>query len=262
MTPVLALANQKGGVGKTTTAVNLAVGLALQGQRVLLIDADPQANSTSSLGVPRRGIRSLYDGLLAAAPAQDLTTTVRPHLDLLPSTVDLAGAEVELVLLPEREHRLKYLVAPILDRYDVVLIDSPPSLGLLTINALVAATGVLSPLQCEYLALEGLTQLLDTVGRVHQRLNANLELFGILMTMYDSRTKLAADVIADARQHYPDKVLVTIIPRSVRIAEAPSYSLSVLEYAPASGGAAAYRSVCEEILARLQHGPVLAAAVR
>lgn len=256
MTPVLALANQKGGVGKTSTSVNLAVGLALQGKHVLLIDADPQANATSSLGVPKRGILSLYDGLLGAVPAQQLLTRVRSNLDLLPSTVDLAGAEVELVSLSERERRLANLIGPVLDRYDVALIDSPPSLGLLTINALVAATGVLAPLQCEYLALEGLTQLLDTVQRIRIGWNPELQLFGIVMTMFDSRTKLASDVVADARAHYPDKVLVTVVPRSVRIAEAPSYSLSVLEYAPTSGGAAAYRSACEEVLARLQHGAV------
>lgn len=249
---VLALANQKGGVGKTTTAVNLASALAAGGARVLLVDADPQANTTSIFGLPKRGAPSIYEGLVRDAPAQALIQrALRPRLDVLPSSVDLSGAEIELVDLPERELRLRRLLAPVADDYAAVLIDSPPSLGLLTVNTLVAATGVLVPLQCEYLALEGLTQLLDTMGRVRRRLQPALALFGILLTMYDSRTNLASDVVAEIRRHYPREVFVTLIPRSVRVAEAPSYNQSVLEFAPVSGGAVAYRALAGEVQARL-----------
>lgn len=255
MSTVLSLANQKGGVGKTTTAVNLAVALAASGMRVLLADADSQANTTSTLGLPKRGIPSVYDGLVRDVPAEALIRqNVRPRLDVLPSTVDLAGAEIELVELPEREARLRRLLKPVAGAYNVILIDSPPSLGLLTVNTLVAATGVLVPLQCEYLALEGLSQLLDTMERLRPRLNPTLKLFGIALTMFDGRTHLAADVVAEVRRHYPRETFVTLIPRSVRVAEAPSYSQSVLEYASTCGGAVAYRSLAGEVHARLRHG--------
>jgi chromosome partitioning protein len=252
---VLALANQKGGVGKTTTAVNLAAALASAGARVLLVDIDPQANSTSSFGLAKRGMPSIYDGLIHDAPARSLIQRqVRPRLDVLPSTVDLAGGEVELVDVPEREFRLRRLLSPIAGDYTVVLVDSPPSLGLLTVNTLIASTGVLVPLQCEYLALEGLSRLLDTMERLRTRLHPTLELFGIVLTMFDARTNLATDVVAEARRHYPRETFVTLIPRSVRVAEAPSYSQSVLEYASTSGGAVAYRALAGEVLARLHQG--------
>lgn len=250
MSFIYALANQKGGVGKTTTAVSLSAFLAASGQRVLLIDLDPQANATSSLGLNKNQIApSTYDVLINGAPLPKIIhLTKRLRLDLAPSSSPLAGAEVELVELPEREMRLKRALAALPANYDYILIDCPPSLGLLTVNALVAAQGVLIPVQCEYLALEGLTQLMNTIQLVRRALNPGLIIRGLIMTMYDGRMKLAQQVVAEVRQHFSDKVFNTLIPRSVRLGEAPSYGEPILSYAPASSGGVAYAQLTEELL--------------
>jgi chromosome partitioning protein len=247
---VYALVNQKGGVGKTTTAVNLGAYLAAKNQRVLLIDVDPQANATSSLGFDKHQIkRSTYHLLIDEVPLpQTIQLTKRLRLDLSPSSVALAGAEVELVELPEREHRLKRALAEAQLNYDYVLIDCPPSLGLLTVNALTAAQGVLVPVQCEYLALEGLSQLMNTIQLVRKALNPGLTVRGLVMTMFDSRMKLAQQVVAEARAHFGNRVFSTLIPRSVRLGEAPSFGEPILSYAPTSAGGLAYDQLAEELL--------------
>lgn len=253
MTIVYAFANQKGGVGKTTTAVNVGAYLAMAGYRVLLVDIDPQANATSSLGieVPRLR-RSIYDTLVNETPlAETIVPTRRPRLAVAPSAPALAGAEVELVDLDEREYRLARALDQALPHFDFVLIDSPPSLGLLTVNALTAATdGVIIPVQCEYLALEGLTRLLETVQRVRERLNPRLRVAGMIMTMYDARTNLSQQVVEEVRRHFPQLVFETVIPRNVRLSEAPSYGEPIMTYAPGSAGALAYASLTQEILER------------
>jgi chromosome partitioning protein len=251
MSFIYALANQKGGVGKTTTAVNLSAFLAAHGQRVLLIDLDPQANATSSLGLDKNQIAfSTYDVLINGTPLPKvIQLTKRLRLDVAPSTAQLAGAEVELVELPEREKRLKQALVALQANYEYILIDCPPSLGLLTVNALTAAQGVLIPVQCEYLALEGLTQLMNTIQLVRRALNPGLVVRGLIMTMYDSRMKLAQQVVNEVQGHFGDKVFNTLIPRSVRLGEAPSYGEPILSYAPTSSGGLAYAQLSEELLA-------------
>ena len=255
---VVALANQKGGVGKTTTAVNAAVALARLGYRVLLVDIDPQGNATSSLGVEKTDLlHSTYDVLVDELPiARAVVVTDRPNLDLVASTPTLAGAEVELVEVPEREHRLARSLAPGADRYDVVLIDCPPSLGLLTVNALTAARSVVVPIQCEFLALEGVGQLVTTIDLIKRRLNPPLDVLGVLMTMFDARTRLSAHVVEEVRRYFPHRIFRTVVPRSVRLAEAPSYGQAIVEYDPASRGAEAYEAFVAELIDRLGLPPI------
>jgi chromosome partitioning protein len=251
MVKIYAFANQKGGVGKTTTAVNLGAYLAASGQRVLVVDVDPQANATSSLGFDKNSLSlSTYDALIDRVPcSQVIVPTKWQHLALLPSTPALAGAEVEMVHILAREHLLRKALAPVADLYHYILIDSPPSLGLLTVNALTAAAdGVIIPVQCEYLALEGLTELLRTIMLVRDNLNPRLYVRGLLMTMYDGRTNLSAQVVAEVRRHFKDRVFRTIIPRSVRLSEAPSYGEPILAYAPRSSGGLAYQALAQELL--------------
>ncbi len=250
MTRIYALVNQKGGVGKTTTTINLGAYLAQLGQRVLMVDLDAQANATSCLGIDKHKTKSsIYDILMNdAVPADAVLFNPKLNLSLIPASSALSGAEVELVGVAQREARLKTRLASMGAQYDYVLIDCPPSLSLLTVNALVAAEAVIIPVQCEYLALEGLGQLVQTLNRVRTAMHQSLNVRGVVMTMFDSRATLSNQVVAEVRKHFPGKVFNSIIPRSVRLAEAPSHGLPISAYAPSSSGGQAYRALAEELL--------------
>ncbi|HJT37253.1 MAG TPA: ParA family protein [Actinomycetota bacterium] len=248
---VLALTNQKGGVGKTTTAVNLGACLAEGGSRVLLVDLDPQGNATTGVGIDRASVKAgTYELLGGSGGAEAILATDVAGLDVLPSTIDLAGAEVELVSAFARETKLRQGLASIRSEYDFVLIDSPPSLGLLTVNALAACDEVVVPIQCEYYALEGLGQLIRTLDLVRDGLNPSLKVGGVVLTMFDARTKLAEQVVAEVRRHFGDAVFRSIIPRSVRLSEAPGYGKPIIRYDPTSRAATAYRELAQEARAR------------
>lgn len=251
-TKILAIINQKGGVGKSTTAVNLAAALGALNKEVLLVDLDPQGNATSGYGIDKRELDGcVYDALLGETPVEDvILACVGKGVDVLPSTINLAGAEVELVNEMARENRLKSALGGLRGRYDYILIDCPPSLGLLTINALVAADKLLVPIQCEFYALEGVTKLLDSMNRVKKMLNPSLDIYGIVMTMYDSRTNLSNQVVNEVRSFFGKTVFDTMIPRTVKLSEAPSYGQPIIEYAPDNKGTEAYNNLAREVIAR------------
>ena len=249
MGKIISVANQKGGVGKTTTTVNLSTILAKKGKKVLLIDTDPQGNATSGLGVSKDVELSVYDILIGDTEFDEtLQETAIKNLKVCPSNISLAGAEVQLVSMMSREQRLKTKLDKIKDQYDYVLIDCPPSLGLVTLNAFTASDSVLIPVQCEYFALEGLGQLLNTVNLVKKHLNKNLEIEGALLTMYDARTNLSNQVVKEVKKYFEDKVYKTVIPRNVRLSEAPSYGMPITVYDPRSKGAKAYEKFAKELL--------------
>ena len=254
MGKVISIANQKGGVGKTTTTVNLSTILAKKGKKVLLIDTDPQGNATSGLGITKELELSVYDILVGdTAFDETIQETAIKNLEVCPSNISLAGAEVELVSMMSREQRLKTKLDVIKDRYDYILIDCPPSLGLITLNAFTASDSVLIPVQCEYFALEGLGQLLNTVNLVKKHLNKNLEIEGALLTMYDARTNLSNQVVKEVKKYFENKVYKTVIPRNVRLSEAPSYGMPITAYAPRSKGSKCYEKLANELLKSKKH---------
>ncbi len=251
MGKIIAVVNQKGGVGKTTTAVNLAAGLTALGKKVLLCDFDPQANATSGLGVDKRKIKkSVYHVAIGDCPAAEAVVHTQ-YADVLPSSADLAGAAVELITLPEPDKCLKKALLPIKNQYDIIFIDCPPSLEMLTLNALAAADSILVPVQCEYYALEGLSDLMSTLRMVKRRINPTLDIFGVALTMFDGRTNFSNQVAEEVRRHFPGKVFKTVIPRNIRLAEAPSHGMPVTAYDRLSRGSIAYKAMAEEIHKKL-----------
>ena len=251
MGKIIAVVNQKGGVGKTTTAVNLTATLTEAGKKVLLCDFDPQANATSGLGLDKRHIKhSVYDAVINDMPASEIIAHTN-FGDVLPATADLAGAAVELITMEEPNFRLRNALRAVADQYDVILIDCPPSLEMLTVNSLAAADSILVPVQCEYFALEGLSDLMTTLRMVKKRINPALEIFGVVLTMFDGRTNFSTQVAQEVRRHFPGKVFANVIPRNVRLAEAPSHGLPVTAYDRSSRGAVAYKALTEEFIKRL-----------
>lgn len=250
MTKVLAITNQKGGVGKTTTAVNLCTSIALHKRKTLLIDIDPQGNASTGIGLDKIKVkRCIYDVLINQAPIKEiiLPTQVK-NLDILPSTIQLAGAEIELVNYISRENKLKQAIKPIKNDYNYIIIDCPPSLGLLTLNSLTAADAIIVPIQCEYYALEGIGQLLNTISLVRENLNSSLEIEGVLLTMYDNRTNLSRDVVKEVQKYFKGKIFKAVVPRNVRVSEAPSYGKPVVLYDAKSKGAIAYKKLAREVI--------------
>ncbi len=248
---IIAVVNQKGGVGKTTTAVNLAAALTDLGKKVLLCDFDPQANASSGMGINKKKLgKTVYDAVINEIPTQDAIVSTK-FGDVLPASADLAGAGVELIGLPDANFRLQKALSQVKERYDLILIDCPPSLEMLTLNGLAAADSILVPVQCEYYALEGLSDLMSTLRMVKRRINPTLEIFGVALTMFDGRTNFATQVAQEVRRHFPGKVFAAVVPRNIRLAEAPSHGLPVTAYDRSSRGAAAYRDMAAEIARKL-----------